>query len=110
MLIVLETFSSDKRVIVLSYFFDDIRGDYFALQPKLLNNNKNNNNNNNGDDNEFKINVSEYLRENDSSSIEIKPNNNNEKKNWILKFHYLIILIILIKLISTIIFHKKLKK
>jgi hypothetical protein len=110
LLFVLESFLSNREEIVLSYFFDSIRGHYFALQPKLLNNNKNNNNNNKGDDNEFKINISEYLRENDSSSIEIEPNNNNEKKNWILKFHYLIILIILIKLISTIIFHKKLKK
>jgi hypothetical protein len=83
-----------------------MRGHYFALQPKLLNKSSN-----------VKINISEYLGESNSPSIEIEPNNNDDnsiipyndislyhtnvsEKELILILYHLIILIILIKLIS----------
>jgi hypothetical protein len=77
MLIVLERFLSNRQVIVLSYSNKNIRRYYHALQPKPLNYNNycNNNNNNNNNYSNVKINVSEYLGENNSSSIEVEPNN-----------------------------------
>jgi hypothetical protein len=78
---VLKRFLFNRGVIALSYSFDGGREHYHALQPKPLNtnnNNNSNNNNNNGDDNEVKINISEYLGENNSSSIQIEPNNTND--------------------------------
>jgi hypothetical protein len=62
----LESLLSNREVIILSYFFDGIRRHYFTFQPKPLNNSSN-----------VKINISEYLGENNSSLIEIEPNNNN---------------------------------
>jgi hypothetical protein len=56
----LESFLSNRGVIVLSYFFDSMKGHYFAFQPKPLNNSSN-----------VKINISEYLGENNLSSIKI---------------------------------------
>jgi hypothetical protein len=81
MLIVLKTFLSNRQVIVLSYSNNNIKTYYYDLQPKLLNyynyyNNNNNNNNNNYSN--VKINISEYLGENNSSSIEVEPNNTND--------------------------------
>jgi hypothetical protein len=68
LIFLLESFLSNREVIIaLSYYFDDIRGDYLALQPKPLNNSSN-----------VKINISEYLGENNSSSIEIELKNNND--------------------------------
>jgi hypothetical protein len=65
---------------VLSYSHNDIRGHFHALQPKLLINNINNNNNNNNsnyNNSNVDTDLSEYLGENNSSSIEIESNNNN---------------------------------
>jgi hypothetical protein len=49
-----------------------MRGHYFAFQPKRLNNSSN-----------VKINISEYLGENNSSSIKIEPNNNDDDNSII---------------------------
>jgi hypothetical protein len=91
MLIVLETFLSTRDVIVLSNSNNNLNIHYNALQPKPLNyNNYHNNNNNNDNDNNYnnvKINISEYLGENNSSSIEIERNNNNEDDNSIIPYN-----------------------
>jgi hypothetical protein len=79
----LKIFLSDNNVIVLSYSNNEIREHFHALQPKLLTNNINNNNNNSNNNNSnynnsnVNIDLSEYLGENNSSSIEIESNNNN---------------------------------
>jgi hypothetical protein len=72
----LESFFSNREVNILFYFFDGIRGHYFAFQPIPLNNSSN-----------VKISISEYLGENNFSSIEIEPNNNNDE-NSIIPYNY----------------------
>jgi hypothetical protein len=88
-LIVLETFLSNRQVIVLFYSYNSITEHYHALQLKIsekekINNNNNNNNNNNSN---VKINISEYLGENNSSSIEIESNNNDDDDNSIIAYN-----------------------
>jgi hypothetical protein len=56
---------------VLSYFQNGIGGHYHVLQLKTNEKEKINNSNRN-----INIDISEYLGENNSSSIEIEPNNN----------------------------------
>jgi hypothetical protein len=81
MLIVLKIFLSNRQVIVLSYSNNNIKTYCHALLPKPLNYNNyynNNNNNNNNNYSNVKISISKYLGENNSSSIEVEPNNTND--------------------------------